>query len=102
MFIQYGPEFGYKVFTSSGVFNDSGKAQAVYFVAALSGGTATQACIYDGTSSLGTGALPIQGTANIWSYISPPGGVTFASGAFVSFDGTNASKIIVYGRQVIT
>ena len=102
MFIQFGPEIGYQVFTASGTFGDSGKAQAVYFIAALSGGTATQACIYDGTSSLGTGAIPIQGTTSIWTYVSPGVGLVLKGGAFVSFDGTNATKIIVYGRQVLS
>jgi hypothetical protein len=102
MFFAFGPEIGYKVFTASGILNDSGKPQAVYAVAALSGGTATQACLYDGTSSLGTGALPIQGTINLWTYISPAIGVMFPSGCFVSFDGTNATKIIVYARQAMS
>lgn len=101
MFIQFGPEVGYKVFTASGVFGDSGKAQAVYGVQLLSGGTAAVPCLYDGTSSLGTGSMPLQGTISVWTQNYPNAGVTFPSGCFVSFD-SNTTKVIVYGRQVIT
>lgn len=101
MFISFGPEVGYKAFTTSGLFGDSGKPQAIYAVQVLSGGTAAVPCLYDGTSSLGVGALPCQGTISVWTQISPTVGVTFPSGCFVSFD-TNTTKIIVYGRQVIS
>lgn len=101
MFIGFGPEVGYKVFTTSGVFNDSGKAQVVYFWKVLSGGTLAQPCIYDGTSSLGTGVLPHQGVASQWTSDNLGAGAMFPSGAFVSFDG-NTTKVIVWGRQALT
>lgn len=95
------PEVGYKVFTASGAFGDSGKAQAVYAVQMLSGGTAAVPCLYDGTSSLGTGAYPIQGTISVWVQSNPSAGIVFPSGCFVSFD-SNTTKVIVYGRQVLS
>lgn len=101
MFLSFGPEVGYKVFTSSGVFGDSGKAQAVYYVEMLSGGTAGVPCLYDGTSSLGTGVLPLQGVISQWVQINPGVGATFPSGCFVSFD-SNTSKVVVWGRQVLS
>lgn len=101
MFIGFGPEVGYKVFSASGVFNDSGKAQVIYAWKVLSGGTLSQPCIYDGVSSLGTGAIPHQGVASQWTSDNLGAGVVLPLGAFVSFD-SNSSKIIVYGRQAIT
>lgn len=101
MFFQFGPEVGYKVFSASGAFGDSGKAQAVYYVQMLSGGTAAVPCLYDGTSSLGTGVMPLQGVISNWIQTNPGVGNVFPSGCFVSFD-TNTTKVIVWGRQVIT
>ena len=98
MFIGFGPEVGYKVFTTSGAFGDSGKAQVIYAWKVLSGGTLAQPCIYDGTSSLGVGALPHQGVASQWTNDNLGVGVVLPSGAFVSFDG-NTTKVMVYGRQ---
>lgn len=98
MFIGFGPEVGYKVFTTSGAFNDSGKAQVVYYAQVLSGGTASVPCLYDGTSSLGTGAFPIQGVISQWVQWNPGVGAVFPAGCFVSFD-SNTTKLIVWGRQ---
>lgn len=101
MFFAFGPEVGYQVFTTSGAFNDSAKPQAVYFAAVLSGATAAVPCLYDGTSSLGTGVLPLQGTINVWTYVSPAAAGVFKNGCFVSFD-SNTTKVIVFGRQVLS
>lgn len=98
MFISFGPEVGYQVFTTSGAFNDSGKPQVVYFANMLSGGTLSQPTFYDGTSSLGTGAATIQGIASQWVQFNPGVGLVFPKGCFVSFDG-NTSKVVVWGRQ---
>lgn len=99
MFFAFGPEVSYQVFTSSGVLNDSGKPQAVYFVEMLSGGTAAVPCLYDGTSSLGTGVMPLQGVISSWMQLNPGIGGVFPRGCFVSFD-SNTTKVIVWSRQV--
>lgn len=99
MFFGFGPEVSYQAFASSGTPNDSGKAQALYQVAFLSGGTAGTLSLFDGTSSLGTFVYAITGTINTWVFNNPGVGLVFPKGLFVSFDG-NVSKATTWTRQV--
>lgn len=99
MFFGFGPEVSYQAFTSSGIPNDSGKPQALYQVAFLSGGSAGTLSLFDGTSSLGTFVYAVTGTASAWVLNNPGVGLVFPKGLFVSFDG-NVSKCATWARQI--
>jgi hypothetical protein len=101
MYFQYGPEVSYQVYASSGVANTSGKPQALYKAAFLSGGSAGTLSLFDGTSSLGTFVYAITGTASAWTQENPGVGLVFPNGLFVSFD-ANVSKATTWARQVLT
>lgn len=101
MFFSWGPEVSYQSFSSSSVVNDSGKAQALYRVAFLSGGTAGTLTLFDGTSSLGTAVYNVTGTISSTVIDNPGFGLVFPKGLYVSFD-TNVTKVTTWTRQVLT
>jgi len=99
MYFSYGPEISYKILSASGVVNDSGKPQALYQLATLSGGSAGTVTLFDGTSGSGTAVYSFPGTANATAFHAPAIGEVFPSGLFVSFDG-NVTKVTAWCRQV--
>jgi hypothetical protein len=99
MFFSYGPEIGYSTITTSGVINDSGKPQALYRMATLSGGTAGTVTLFDGTSGSGTFVYSFPGVVSSMAFDNAAVGMVFPKGLFISFD-SNVSKVTVWCRQV--
>jgi hypothetical protein len=99
MFFSFGPEISYQTITASGVINDSGKPQALYRMATLSGGTAGTVTLFDGTSGSGTFVYSFPGIVSSMAFDNPGIGLVFPKGLFISFD-SNVTKVTVWCRQV--
>jgi hypothetical protein len=99
MFFSFGPEISYQVLTQSGVVNDSGKPQALYQLATLSGGTAGTVTLFDGTSGSGTAVYSFPGIVSSTAFHAPAVGEVFPRGLFISFD-SNVTKVTTWSRQV--
>lgn len=101
MFFSFGPEISYQILTTSGVVNDSGKAQALYGFAINSAGTSAVPAFFDGTTSLGTFVFNQTGVASGTEMLWPSIGLVFPKGLYVSFD-ANTTKVTTWCRQVLT
>lgn len=91
---------GVQILTSSGVVGASGKPTKVYCVHVVSGGTAGNVTLKDGTTTSGTATDAFLGTINTGSTFELPAqGLRFVNGCYASFD-ANVSRCVISFQNI--
>lgn len=87
---------GRAALTADGAVGPSGGKIRVWSVSLISGGTAGQVILRNGTSATDTIELELTGTANAGSHQSFETGRLFPSGCFYDHDANNTIAVISY------
>ena len=92
---------GIQVFTTTdGVVGTSGKPIRVFDIILISGGTASQVIMRNGTTTGGTPYIQLDGTISKMTTFSSNNGILFKDGCFADVDANTAELIVSFWQEV--